>query len=160
MTKTRPAVERVRPPRFAVRLINPVLRRLLRRPGSRPSRHLILLCFTGRRTGRRYQLPVAPQPIDGHLAVLTNSGWRHNFRGGLDCLLYVHGEPVTARGILVDEVSAVVGAYRAVLTALGPRHARQAGLRINVGRAPTDAELAEAVRRYGLSYVTFDRTQR
>src|SRR3712207_2825438 len=111
MTDIRPAVERARPPRIAVWFVNPVMRRLLRRPGSGPSRALMLLCFTGRKSGRAYELPVAPQRIGGRLAVLTNSPWRHNFRGGRDCVLYLRGERVEARGVLVTEVPAVVDAY-------------------------------------------------
>ena len=49
----------------------------------------------------------------------------------------------------------MVRAYREVLDRLGPGRYRRAGLTVNVDRPPTDAELAEAVRRYGLSFVRF-----
>lgn len=143
------------PPAIVTRLGNPLLTRLLRRPGSRTGRGLMLLRVRGRRSGTLIETPVARQDIGGRLCCLTNSGWRHNFRDGRDCELVLDGRVRPARGELVDGVTPVVAAYREVLDRLGPRQYRRAGLRVTVDRAPTDAELAEAVRRYGLSYVAF-----
>lgn len=136
-------------------VVNPLMRRLLRRPGSGPSRGLMLLTFTGRKSGRRFEVPVARQQIDGGLATLTNSGWRFNFAGGHDCVIWLDGRRREARGTLVGDPDRVAGAYAAALQRLGRDNARRTGLRINVDRLPAHDELLDAVRRYGLSYVTF-----
>lgn len=153
--ETRPAVERVYPPKLVMLVVNPLMRRLLRRPGSGPSKGLMLLSVVGRKSGKRLVFPVAKQQIDGKLAVMSNSPWRFNFRGGYECDLWLDGRKRRARGELVTDPAAVTRAYRTALEAVGPGNSRRTGLRINVDRPPTDEELTEAVRRYGLSYVTF-----
>ncbi len=137
------------------RLGNALLTRVLRRPGSRAGKGLVLLRVRGRRSGRTLEFPVARQDIGGELCCLTNSGWRHNFSGGRECELVLDGRVRRAQGVLVADVDAVVRAYREVLDRLGPGRYRRAGLTVHVDRPPTDAELADAVRRYGLSYVRF-----
>ena len=107
------------------------MRSLLSRPrtAQRVGRYLLLLQVTGRKTGRVLVFPVAYRRCDGgRLMVLTNSPWRVNLRGGA---------PVT-------------------VTLLGERRAAHMGIRINVPRAPTLDELADAARRDGLAVVYLD----
>lgn len=66
-----------------MRFINPVMRRILfSRFHAKVSRHLLILHYTGRKSGRHYDVPVGYHMIDGALSLLTNSGWRANFRNG------------------------------------------------------------------------------
>ena len=155
---TRPAVERVTPPLLLVRLANPVMRRLLASPlHALASRQLLLLHFTGRRTGRRYTVPVGHHHLDGVLSLLTNSGWRHNFRGGTDIEVTLGGRRRPARATLIEEPDTVARAYLGVINRLGWQPAqRRLGIRVNVGRTPTLDELVEAVRASGLSIVRLD----
>ncbi len=155
MTTGKPAVERVYPPKLVTKVGNALLTRLLRRPGSRAGKGLMLLRVQGRRSGRAIETPVARQEIGGALACLTNSSWRHNFTGGADCELVLDGRVRRARGELVTGVDEVVAAYREVMDRVGPGEYRRTGLTVNVDRPPTDAELADAVQRYGLSFVRF-----
>ena len=155
MTAAKPAVERRYPPKIVTVLGNAVLGRVLKRPGTRAGQGLMLLRVRGRRSGRMIETPVARQEIGGELACLTNSAWRHNFAGGRECELVLEGRVRPARGELVADTDRVVRAYREVMDRLGPREYRRTGLTVNVDRPPTDAELAEAVQRYGLSFVRF-----
>ena len=75
----RPAVERVHSPDALLRLINPLMRRLISR--GRFGSQLLLLHYVGRRSGRPFDVPAGYRVIDGVVSVLTNSGWRHNFAG-------------------------------------------------------------------------------
>jgi hypothetical protein len=43
---------------------------------------ILVLHYTGRRSGQRYDVPVGYHLIDGVPTVFTNSGWRHNFADG------------------------------------------------------------------------------
>jgi hypothetical protein len=47
-----------RPPLALIKIMNPVLRRLLPTPFGRVVRPFALLEFAGRRNGRRYKVPV------------------------------------------------------------------------------------------------------
>ena len=154
----RPAVERVTPPLLLVRLANPVMRRLLASPlHALASSQLLLLHFIGRRTGRRYTVPTGYHDLDGVLSVLTNSGWRVNFRGGADIQVTLQGRRRPARATLVEDPDTVAAAYQGVIDRLGWQAAqRRLGIRINVGRPPTRDELVEAVGESGLSIVRLD----
>lgn len=159
----RPAVERARPPRAPFDLVNAVVRRLLRRP--RPPKqlgeHLLLLHLTGRRTGRPIDVPVAYQRTDdGELLILTNSVWRFNLRGGAPVQMTWRGRRTQAAAQLVEDPSQVAAVYQALIADVGrARAGRRLGIRINVDRTPTHAELAEAARREGLSVVYLDPTR-
>jgi hypothetical protein len=153
-----PAVERSHPPRKVIRAVNPVLRAVLSSRFHAPiSDQLLVLHFTGRRTGRRYSLPVGYRDVDGRMAVLTNSGWRVNFRGGADVQLTLHGRMHPARATLVEDPGQVARVYRDLIEQVGVARAqRRLGIRINVDRVPTQEELVEAAGRHGLSIVYLD----
>lgn len=151
----RPAVERRHPPTAVVRVVNPLVRRLVSRgvAGSQ----LLLLHLTGRRTGRSYDVPVGYHLLDGVPTVLTNSPWRHNLAGGQDVEVTWRGVRRPARATLVTDVRAVTDVYAGLFEALGWQAAqRRLGVRVNVGRAPTREELAAVVERSGLSLVRLD----
>jgi hypothetical protein len=155
---TRPAVERVTPPLLLVRAANPVMRWLLASPAHAvASSQLLLLHFTGRRSGRRYTVPAGYHDLDGVPSVLTNSGWRVNFRGGADIEVTLRGRRRPARATLVGDPASVAATYQAMIDRLGWKAAhRRLGIRSNVGRAPTRDELTEAVRSSGLSIVRLE----
>lgn len=153
-----PAVERTIPPAVITRVANPVLRRLLASPLHRPvSGSLLRLELTGRKTGRTYRIPVGHHEVDGVLTVFTSSPWRVNLRGGADVTVLLRGRRRPARATLVEDPDQVARAYATVIDRLGWQAAqRRLGIRIRVGRAPTHAELVDAVRRAGLSLVRLD----
>ncbi|GAA0232659.1 mycobacterial cell wall protein Rv0580c [Saccharothrix mutabilis subsp. mutabilis] len=153
----------MRPPKAPYVLVNRVLGALLSSPrrSARVGEHLILLHVVGRKTGRLLRFPVAYRRVaDGRLLVLTNSPWRVNLRDRPDVEVTLSGVRHGARAELVEDPAAVARVYRELIEQAGHRRAgRRMGIRINVDRTPTLEELAEAVRRDGLSlvYLTLDR---
>lgn len=153
--ESRPAVERFHPPRALMKVVNPVMRRLLER--GLGGRSLIVLHYTGRRSGKSYDLPVGFHVIDGDTYVITNAGWRHNFAGGVDIEVTRDGRRQPVRATLLEDPDEVVAFYARRISEMGPKSAgRRMGLRINVDREPTRAELRDAVDRYGLSLIKLD----
>jgi len=149
----RPAVERVKPPGAMVRVANPVMRRLLGSPlHGLVDKHLMLLHFRGRRTGRAYVVAVRRRTIDGRLAALTNSGWRVNFRGGAPVEVTLGGELRRGDAELVEDPEEVARIYANLIEKAG----RRLGIRINVDRTPTHEELVDAIERSGLSMIAID----
>ena len=96
-TSTGP-VHDARPPEALVRVMNPVVRALLRSPVGRKIRPLALVEYTGRRTGTRRKVVVAWHELDGRSLVVTPAGWRVNFGGGAPATVRHHGatQPMTA----------------------------------------------------------------
>ena len=76
------AVGRSIPPQRLINLVNPVVRAVLQSPLHRTlDSALVVLHIAGRKTGRRYDIPVSYVDIDGHLIVITQHTWRVNARG-------------------------------------------------------------------------------
>lgn len=158
-TTNRPAVERMHPPDVLWKyVVNPVMRTLLRSPASEVvDKHLALLHYQGRRSGEPYAVPVGYHDIAGRPTVLTNSGWRVNFRGGHPFRATLAGEPVSAIGVLEEDPDVVADVYAGLIDELGWNKAGQRlGIKINVDRAPTHAELVTAVEAEGLSLLYLD----
>lgn len=151
-------VERIHPPDAVMRVVNPVMRRLLKSPMRGVlGGQLVLLRYEGRRSGRRIELPVGRREHDGRVAVYTDSRWRHNFRGGRPAELVDGGVPRPVVGRLIEDVDTVADAYGRVIDEIGWQAAqRRLGLRVNARRTPTRDEIAAAVRRSKLSIVVFD----
>ncbi len=82
----RPPIEGAEPPERLAKVINPPVKALLRSPLHRlVSEHLMLLTFSGRKTGSTYTVVVGRHEVNGALVVPTGTTgrrWRLNFRGG------------------------------------------------------------------------------
>ena len=159
MQSPKPPVERVHPPNALLRLINPLMRRLIAR--ARFGDQLLLLHYAGRRSGRRFDVPAGYRMIDGVVSVLTNSAWRPNFARGRDLEVTMHGRRRPARAVLIDDPRQVTAVYRRLIKEIGVKQARRSlGLRFNVDREPTESELYEAIKGSGLSILRiYDQQQ-
>ncbi|MDX1619659.1 MAG: hypothetical protein R3320_01620 [Nitriliruptorales bacterium] len=158
MSADTPAVERVHPPDWLMKIINPLTRFLLKcgKPDAMAER-VGLLRFRGRRTGRRFELPAGVRRVRGRLATLTNSSWRFNFRDGHELELFHRGEWHEARGTLLEDPDEVAAIYEDLIAHVGYEDApRQLGIRINVDRTPTRQELRAMAERSGLSVLWYD----
>lgn len=134
------ALQDRRPPRWFIdRVANPLVRRLA--PGPL-GRHLpvAVLTVTGRRTGRRFTVPVGVHEVDHQRLVFTDAPWRVNFRGGALAELLTAGQRSTVNVTLVEDATEVGDLFRAAFAAgMTPS---QIALRIPPGHTPSDEELA------------------
>lgn len=154
----KPAVERIHPPNWLMRVVNPVVEQLVKRgvPASVAER-LMLLHFTGRKSGRHYDIPVGYRRINGRMAVLSNSTWRVNFRGGREIEVTLERRRHPAHATITEDVDEVAAIYDGQIAHFGHQRAgRHLGLRINVDRAPTRDELRDLARSVGLSVIWID----
>ena len=84
MTEQTPAVTISHQPERLLRAVNPAVRFLLGTPlGGSLRRQMMVLNFTGRKSGRRYSIPVSAHRIDNNLYALASAGWKANFRDGM-----------------------------------------------------------------------------
>jgi len=153
MTST---VKRSVPPPTLVKMGNPLVRMLLGSPlhGVLGDSFLVLH-LTGRKTGRRYDIPVGYVDMEGKLAVVTVSRWRVNLRGGADVEVTLRGRRRPMHALLEEDPAAVAVSYHAMIGRLGWTKAqRQLGILLPGGRAPTLLELSDAAGEYGWSVIT------
>jgi len=114
----------------------------------------MVLRFFGRKTGRRYDVPVVAHRLDGGLYALTDAPWRNNFRDGADVEVTLGGHVTRMRGHLVDDPEAVASLYARAIDHFGAKRAqRMLGLKIHTTGTPATEALAEAARRYHLSAI-------
>jgi F420H(2)-dependent quinone reductase len=153
MTST---VKRSVPPPALVKMGNPLVRMLLGSPlhGLLDDSFLVLH-LTGRRTGRRYHIPVGYVDMEGKTAVVTVARWRVNLRGGADVEVTLRGRLRPAHALLEEDPASVAVSYQAMIDRIGWKKAqRQLGISLTGERAPTLVELNRAASEYGWSVIT------
>jgi deazaflavin-dependent oxidoreductase (nitroreductase family) len=148
----RPAVEDARPPIAVLKLVNPIMRALLRSGLHRlASKNLLLLTVTGRKSGRSYTIPVTrhEQP-DGTLVVSAGGGWRYNLQGGGDVRVVVDGGQRTAHVMVEDDPVRATEVFKGLIERAG---ARAVGVKVNVDRQPTPEEIAPVLAHRVIAYL-------
>lgn len=111
------------PPRQVMRVVNPVLRRLL------VSRFAFLLPpamsvleFTGRRSGRRFSVPVGVHEVRYDLVVFSEAGWRRNFADGREVTVRRGRQRRHGRAVLVEDPAKVAAALGVAVERIGARN--------------------------------------
>ena len=144
------------PPQRLVRLMNPLVRAMLRSALHRAlDNALLILHITGRRTGRRYDIPVGFMDLGSGLVVVTQHRWRANLRGGADVEVTHAGRRRPMHAELDEEPASVAATLDNAGQLIGWRATqRLTGLTGRSDHTPTRADLEEAVRQYGLAGIT------
>jgi hypothetical protein len=90
------------PPAPVLRVVNPLMRRVLPSPLGRLLGTMALIEFTGRRTGRRIRTPVSWHLVNGVAHTTTDLPWRWNFAGGAPVTVTYRGRAFTGRAVLLE----------------------------------------------------------
>jgi hypothetical protein len=155
MTEQSYAIDAGHPPNALLRVVNPLLGALLRTPLAGPvGKQLMVLKFTGRKTGRQFTLPVSAHLIDNDLYALTGAPWKQNFRGGAPAQVVYDGKTTAMRGELIRDRAQVTDLYLRCAQSYGVKRAqRMIGLKFREQRIPTLDEFGEAYDRMHLGAV-------
>jgi deazaflavin-dependent oxidoreductase (nitroreductase family) len=104
-----------------MRMVNVPMRFLLGLPFATPlSRQLMLLSFTGRKTGKAYRQPVSYVP-DGNTLLTPGGGrWKLNLREDQPIRIRLRGRDVLARPEFIGDVDEVERLLRRMAT-VNPR---------------------------------------
>jgi F420H(2)-dependent quinone reductase len=147
------------PPQPLIDAVNPVIRAGLGSPLHRLlDRGLLVLHVTGRRSGRRYHIPVGYVELGDRFLVVTQHGWRANLRSGGRAEATIRGSRVVVRAELDEDPDSVAATCHDVIGQLGWRTARRwLGIVTESGQVPTAADLAQAARDYDLAIVSLTR---
>jgi hypothetical protein len=95
------------------RLVNLVIRGLLRTPGvsAIAGGRLLVLYLEGRKSGRRYSIPVAYLADGDSLLLGTSAGWKHNLYSGQTVTIRLRGRVRRADVTKYSDEAEVVSAY-------------------------------------------------
>jgi hypothetical protein len=138
-------VRDARPPALVIRLLNPVMRLVLRTPLGRLIKPFALLEFAGRHSGRPYRVPVGWHDADGVRVVLSPAPWSANFSPAAPVVVHHRGQVLHMTGTLVRD-PAEVARYIGVVLA-GGTPPRQIGLHIPTGHTITDTDVVLVDRK-------------
>ena len=145
------------PPEAFLRVVNPIMKLLLRTPFAVPARNqLMVVNFTGRKSGRPYSLVVTAHLLDGILYALTGATWKANFRDGAPAQVLHAGKTTTMRGELITDTAHVADLYARCVESYGVKRAERAiGLGFRDHQMPTRDQFGEAVEELDLRAIRF-----
>lgn len=136
--------------------VNTMMTLILRSPfHAMVSRQIMLITFTGRKSGRNYTTPISYTRVDNQVMAFTGGRWAHNLRGGAPVVLQLQGRRRTGSALLVDDRPVAVEALRAHLTAL-PGDAKYYGVTIDSAGQPNTDQVARAAEHVALLRITLD----
>lgn len=135
------------PPDAAYKVINPILGRLLRSPLHSPiSKRLMLLEFAGRKSGKRFRIPVAYVADGSTLLLSTQSRWKANLRGGARVAFWLGGKRRTGAAELIEGEVGVADALGRMVRA-EPGFGQIIGVGLGPDDQPLQADLQRARER-------------
>jgi len=133
-------------PDVAYKIINPLMKLLWRSPlHTLVSGSLLLLTFTGTKTGNEYTTPVGYWVKDGRLIVTTHSPWWHNLKGGQPVELLLKGQHRQGVATPYPDPKDVADYMETFIERRGVDATRRLGIQIHGDRKPTRAELETGV---------------
>ena len=138
--------QRRRPPRFLFRFINPLFKLILCSLLHRLfSKRLMLLSFTGRRTGKRYTIVVGYADVGEALLLGTESAWKNNLRGGAPVRVRLRGRERPGTADVISDEAGMTESYGRMIAA-SPGYGRAIGVSLLPGGRPDPEDVARARR--------------
>jgi predicted TIM-barrel fold metal-dependent hydrolase len=111
------------------------------------SGNMMVLNYTGRKSGKEYQLPVSYKRIDNTL--LTGSYkrriWWRNLRGGVPVTIRLQGKDVTGQAEVIEDEQGVMNGIKAYIGG-DPRIARMFKLTLGTDGQPETDSLRQVAR--------------
>lgn len=131
---------------------NSLMSRILRSPlHFLVSKSIMLLEYTGRRSGRAFQVPVNYWQLAGpegeKFGTTSKRGrtWWRNLRGGARVRVHVGGKTYPAQALVVEDESGVAAGLERILQA-APWVGRYLNIRLTPDGAPETEDLARAAQ--------------
>ena len=151
------AIEISHPPEALLGIVNPAMRLVLRTPGLGSRLKVFMVVnFTGRKTGRRFSVPVSAHHLDGDLYALINGGWKHNFADSAPAEVQHAGKTTAMRGQLIKDPTTVADIAHRVATGYGAKKAQSTmGLKFRDNVVPSLEEFTAAAKRLGIAAIKF-----
>ncbi|MFS0898449.1 hypothetical protein AB3M98_13690 [Mycolicibacterium litorale] len=148
------SIDVAHPPQALLNVINPTLRLALRTPLGSALTQFMVVGFTGRKTGRRFSVPVSAHHLDGDLYVILEAKWKYNFRDGAPADVTYKGKTTRMRGELITDPATVADIVHRVATSYGAKKAQQTmGMTFGGDTVPTKEQFREATTRLGIAAI-------
>lgn len=145
--ETAPEVTLRRAPFWVRAFFNPLAKWMLRSPlHGVMSWRLLLITFTGRKTGKRFTIPVAYMRQGDVLLIGAGGQWWKNLRNGGQIQVQVRGRNYTGVTEVIRDREDIYQAYQEIL-AHNPTQAGFMDVRIDSSGQPNADDLRQAIQR-------------
>jgi hypothetical protein len=130
-------------PRKPPAWVNTIIKGLLRSPLHGPlSKQMMLVTFTGRKTGKVFTTPVTYMREGEDILFFTSNPWWKNLEGGAKVTLCVEGREIQGATYPTQDTEQIYQAANTFLKRVGIKNARMIGLNdLDTSREPTREEL-------------------
>ncbi len=144
--KVKPISE-TKPPHFIFKyLVNPIMKRMLRSPRAKIGDMILLLTFTGRKSGKQFTTPIGYRRVANNMLVLyTDSPWYKNLLGGAPVTVVLKGKEMSGWAVATDDTEQIVEETAEHLRRRGLQSAREIGF-MSLKFMPTEDELRVMLR--------------
>jgi deazaflavin-dependent oxidoreductase (nitroreductase family) len=100
-----------------IRVVNALPKLILRSPlHGLMSKQILLLTYTGRKSGKRYTVPITYVEVGETLLLATDRPWWKNLRGGAQVQVWLRGKKREARTEVVTDEATIRELYRSMLS--------------------------------------------
>lgn len=110
---------------------------------ARLSKRLLILTFTGRKSGKRYSIPLGYVQQGNTVWLATASGWQKNFHGGAPVSLRIQGHDYTGIAETITDQAGMMEGFGIMLNA-SPDLTQITGIRLDPDRQPNREDIARA----------------
>ena len=127
MERRRPGTQRT-----MFKLLNPLMRLMLNSPlHGRMSERVMILSFTGRKTGKHYATPVAYTRKGSEVIVVSFSPWGNNFKDPAPVQMRIQGKIVNGMARLVSDPAQIKQMVSTLMATSGRDMMQRMGLWID-----------------------------
>ena len=147
-------------PLWIFKVMNPIMKGLLRSPLHRLlSGTLMLLTYTGCKTGKQYTIPIGYFVWGkGELMSFSSARWWTNLRSSPPVRMLLKGRRVQAVPTVIEEREALIDTLEEFIKRLGPCAARRLPIGLPRDREPTRDDLRDVPQ--GIALIHFRIVER
>jgi hypothetical protein len=128
-------------------VINKSMKFILRSPLHRlVSKYILLITFTGRKSGKIYTTPVSYSQDDEYVYIFTHANWWKNLINGAPVILRIRGRDLHGMAEPIAEDKVAVAAGLMAHLEKSPFDARFYNVTFDDNGNPKEEEVAEAVQ--------------
>jgi deazaflavin-dependent oxidoreductase (nitroreductase family) len=128
-------------------LLNPLAKVILRSPfHGVMSRRLLLITFSGRKSGKVYTTPISYVQQDRTLLLGVGGPWWKNLRGGVPVQVRLRGKTLTGRAEAWTDEASMTRVYQTIL-AVNPTQARFMGITATANGEPESHDVQRVLQR-------------
>jgi hypothetical protein len=139
------------------KILNVVMKWLLQSPLHwLMSRDIMLITFTGRKSGKRFTTPVTYMQRDNQILFFSNQKWWKNLEGGATVWLRVRGKNLIGLATPTKSISRIVEEMQTFLAEKGRQKAYMINLELDQSREPTEQELQQAALDRVVVYIQLE----